>query len=113
VVVGGFRNSRLFAGYTGSVPVGPAGFNFGATINVFRDTGRAGTFEKSWVVATNVLSAYVRSITPDNNGNPFGFFAQNTVVRLTYAGPPLATYVPALGTQWFVPNSDFVVETQI
>jgi hypothetical protein len=110
VVVGGFKNSRLFAGYTGPDEPDPNGFNFGATINSFRETGRAGAFENSRVVATNVMSAFLRSITLDNS-NPFGFFAQNTVVRLTYAGPPSVTYVPVLGNLWSL--HDFVVETQI
>jgi hypothetical protein len=112
VVVGGFSDSRLFAGYTGPDDPDPNGFNFGATINRFRDTGAAGAFENSRVIATNVMSAYLRKITL-NNSTVTGFFAQNTVVRLTYAGPPIVTYVPTLGKDWFVPNSNFEVKTQI
>jgi hypothetical protein len=113
VVVGGFNNSRLFAGYVGpDVPDSSgSGFNYLSTINSFRNTGLAGAFQDSRVIATNVMSAFLRNVTMDNGGNAFGFFAQNTVVRLTLAGPPVLTYVPADGNLWT--QTDFVVETQI
>jgi hypothetical protein len=111
VVVGGFNNSRLFAGYVGPDVPDPSGFNFQSTVNSFRNTGLAGAFQNSRVVATNVMSAFLKNVTMDNSGNAFGFFAQNTVVRLTLAGPPALTYVPTDGNLWV--QHDFVVETQI
>ena len=107
VVVGAFRNSRLFAGYTGPDD-GTGSFNTPATVTSFKATGKFDGFENSVVIATAVNTAFLRSVDSTNGGVPLGFIVKNALGHLTIGSPPMFTYRPADGALKVL--DDFVVE---
>jgi hypothetical protein len=91
VVVGAFRNSRLFAGYTGADD-GSGTFNFPATVTTFRSTGKVDGFQNSRVIATNFKSVTITNLHASNSAKPFGFYADTSLGAITVLGPTKFKY---------------------
>jgi hypothetical protein len=98
VVVGAFRDSRLFAGYTGPDEPDPAGFNFPATVSTFRVTDRTDGFENSRVIATAYKSVSIASLDASDPAGHFGFYAHASLGAITVIGPTRWTYNPSRST---------------
>ncbi len=96
VVVGAFRDSRLFAGYTGPDIPDPAGFNFAATVTTFRCTGKIDGFANSRVIASNFKTVTIANLNPDNPASKFGFYANESLGAITVKGPTKFKYNAAL-----------------
>jgi hypothetical protein len=93
VVVGAFRDSRLFAGYTGADD-GQGTFNFPATVNVFRSNGKIDGFQDSRVIADNFKSVTITNLDSTNLGEMFGFYAHTNLGSITVLGPTRFVYDP-------------------
>jgi Pyruvate/2-oxoacid:ferredoxin oxidoreductase gamma subunit len=92
VVVGAFRNSRLFAGYTGDDD-GDGTFIQQSSVAKFKTTGGSDAFQNSRVIATYIGSATITALDPTNSGK-FGFYADNRVSALTVVLPQKFVYDP-------------------
>ncbi len=108
VVVGAFRTSRLFAGYTGPDIPDPAGFNFAATVTTFRCTAKIDGFANSRVIASNFKTVTIANLNPDNPASKFGFYANESLGAITVKGPTKFKYNAALPTPQGI--GDFKVE---
>ena len=101
VVVGAFRDSRLFAGYTGADD-GSGNFNLPATVATFKQTGKIDGFQDSWVIATNFKTATIAGLDASNAGKKFGFYAKTSLGTklgsIKVVGPTTFKYDPALPT---------------
>jgi hypothetical protein len=98
VVVGAFRDSRLFAGYAGPDIPDPAGFNFPATVTTFRVTGKADGFQNSRVIATAFKSVTIASLDSVNPAGSFGFYADASLGAISVTGPTKWKYNAGLPT---------------
>jgi hypothetical protein len=98
VVVGAFRDSRLFAGYTGPDIPDPAGFNVPATVTTFRVTDKADGFENSRVIATAFKSVSIASLDATDPAGHFGFYAHASLGAIAVTGPTRWVYNPARPT---------------
>lgn len=85
VIVGAFRDSRLFAGYTGADD-GSGTFTSPAIINMFKATSRDDGFQSSYVVATRVNSALLMSLD-SVAAEKFGFYVQASIGNVTVVQP--------------------------
>jgi hypothetical protein len=91
--VGAFRDSRLYAGYSGPDD-GTGTFKAGVTVGTFKVTDEVWGFEDSLVFATALKTVLLNHVTTDNGGNKFGFVADEGVGSLKVINPELFTYVP-------------------
>jgi uncharacterized delta-60 repeat protein len=109
VVVGAFRDSRLFAGYAGPDVPDPAGFNLPATVTTFRATGKVDGFQNSRVIATAFKSVGITNFynSPDAT-TEFGFYADVSLGAISVTGPTKWKYNSALPTPQGV--GDFEVQ---
>ena len=98
VVVGAFRDSRLFAGYSGPDVPDPAGFNFAATVTTFRSTGKVDGFANSRVIATTFKSVTITSLASANPAGLFGFYADASLGAVSVVAPTKFKYNAALPT---------------
>jgi hypothetical protein len=98
VVVGAFRDSRLFAGYAGPDD-GRGAFNLPATVGTFRATGKFDDFQNSRVIATAFKAVGIASFynSPDAT-TEFGFYADASLGAVTVTGPVKWKYNAALPT---------------
>jgi hypothetical protein len=87
VVIGAFRDSRLFAGYAGPDVPDPAGFNFPATVTAFRTTAKADGIANSRVIATAFKAVSISGLDSTNPAGPFGFYADVSLGTITVTGP--------------------------
>ena len=97
VVVGAFRDSRLFVGYTGADD-GSGTFVVPATLTTFRSTGPADGFQNSRVVATDFKTVVIRNLDATNDDEKFGFYANDSLGSITVIGPTKFRYDPGLPT---------------
>lgn len=95
VVVGAFRDSRLFAGYTGPDVPDPTGFNLAATVRTFKSTGKVDGFQNSRVIATDFKTVTLTSLD-STNSDYFGFYADDSLGSISVIGPEKFKYEPAL-----------------
>jgi hypothetical protein len=95
VVVGSFRDSRLFAGYEGADD-GSGSFNVPATVTLFRTTGLFDGFQNSRVIGTMVQWVTIRSLDQTNDGNEFGFYADFGLSSVRVISPTRWVYNPAM-----------------
>ena len=95
VVVGAFRDSRLFAGYTGADD-GSGTFNFPATVNTFRTTSKTDVFENSRVIANKFKTVTITNLDSTNSSNKFGFYADTSLGAITVTGPTKFKYIAEL-----------------
>jgi hypothetical protein len=95
VVVGAFRDSRLFAGYTGADD-GTGSFNFPATVSTFRSTGKIDGFLNSRVIATSFKSVTIKNLDSTNAASKFGFYAHSSLGAINVIGPTKFKYNAAL-----------------
>jgi hypothetical protein len=93
VTVGSFRNSRLFAGYTGADD-GTGTFALPATVGNFRSTGRLHGFQDSRVIATNIKLMTITNLDSDNSDSEFGVYADTSVGAISVVGPTVFKYNP-------------------
>jgi hypothetical protein len=107
VVVGAFRDSRLFAGYAGPDD-GTGTFNFPATVGTFRATGKSDGFEDSRVIATAFRAVTITDLDSADPAGPFGFYAHASLGAVTVVGPTKWKYDPARPTPQGL--GDFVVQ---
>ena len=102
VTVGAFRDSRLFAGYTGPDSGIGGAFNFAATVTKFVSTGKIDGFQNGRVIATNFKTVTITNVDSTNSGNKFGFYADTSLGTklgsITVKTPTLFKYNPALPT---------------
>lgn len=98
VVVGSFRDCRLFAGYTGPDIPDPAGFNLAATVTAFRVTSKVDGFQNCRVIATAFKSVALTSLDSINPAGPFGFYADASLGTITVIGPTRWAYHTGLPT---------------
>ena len=87
VSVGGFENSRLFAGYD----EGSAAFNLRSTLGTFTVRGIRNTaagFDNSFVYAFNFRNVLLVRSDTDNGGTGFGFTFGGTFGCLTLVNAP-------------------------
>jgi parallel beta-helix repeat protein len=98
VSFGSFLNSRLFAGYSG-LDDGSTPFNLSSTIGSFTVTGKDKAFAKSYVIASNILGASLKSADTANGGTKFGFVFNSTFKKLTVGTPKLKYDAKLGGTQ--------------
>lgn len=87
VTVGAFRNSRLFAGYSGAND-GSGTFGVDATLNSFRSIGKTDGFQNSWVIATSFKTVHIANLDATNAGIKFGFYADKSLGAITVLEPP-------------------------
>lgn len=92
VAVLAFRDSRLFAGYTGGDD-GTGTFNRPATVSMFKSTGTANGFQNSRVIAARFQAVTITNLDSTNPAN-FGFYADTSVAALKVVGPTPFTYDP-------------------
>ena len=85
VTVGSFRDSQLFAGYTGSVVPNPAGFTSPALVGSFRTTAKFDAFQNSHVIATAFKNVFLSSLD-STNGTDFGFYADSSLGSIRVGG---------------------------
>ena len=97
VVVHAFRDSRLFAGYTGADD-GTGTFNFPATVTAFKSVGKTDGFQDSRVIATNFNSVTVANLDSTNSAGHFGFYADRSLGAINVVGPTKFKYNAALST---------------
>lgn len=97
VVVGAFRDSRLFAGYTGTDD-GLGTFGFAATVTMFKSVSKTDWFQNSRVVATSFKSVSITNLDLTNEGNYFGFYAHKSLGVINVAGPTKFHYIATLPT---------------
>ncbi len=95
VVVGAFRDSRLFAGYTGPDIPDPVGFDMPATVTTFRSTGKVAGFQNSCVIATSFKTVALASLD-STNATYFGFYADSSLGSINVTGPTPFKYIPEL-----------------
>jgi hypothetical protein len=107
VVVGAFRDSRLFAGYSGDDD-GSGMFNVPATVTTFRSTGKLDGFQDSRVIATNFKTVSLTSIDSTNDGEKFGFYADQSLGAVSVIGPIRFKYNAAFPTPQGI--GDFAVK---
>jgi hypothetical protein len=108
VVVGAFRDSRLFAGYTGADD-GSGTFTERATVTTFRANGKFDDFQNSRVIATAFKSVGITNYfnSPDVN-TEFGIYADVSLGLVNVMSPVKWAYnatLPTpqgLGIGWFV-----------
>ena len=93
VVVGAFRDSRLFAGYAGADD-GSGTFTRSATVGTFNVLDRNGGYENSTAIATTFKAVSLASIVPDNGGDKYGFLADRSIGSLRVQAPQPFVYVP-------------------
>ena len=98
VVVGAFRDSKLFAGYIGPDIPDPAGFNFPATVTTFRCTDKTDGFQNSRVIASVFKTVTIASLDSTNPANKFGFYADTSFGSIKIVGQTKFKYNPALPT---------------
>ena len=106
VVVGAFRDSRLFAGYTGADD-GSGTFNLPATVTSFRSTGKIDGFQNSRVIATFIKSATITNLDSTNSAN-FGFYA-GSVGALSVIGPTKFKFDPTLSARQGVDDFEVMI----
>jgi Calx-beta domain/Bacterial Ig-like domain len=94
VQVGAFRDSRLFAGYTGPDDPIATGFNFPATVTTFKATGKIDAFQNSTVIATNFKTVVLTSLDSTNGTDKFGFYADTSLGSVKVIGPTAFKYDP-------------------
>ena len=92
VVVGSFRNSRLFAGYAGPDIPDPAGFYMPATVGVFRTTARFDGFQNSHLVATAFRTVVLNGLDAANDGTGFGVYADASLGVVSVLSPTRLRY---------------------
>jgi hypothetical protein len=109
VVVGAFRDSRLFAGYDGPDIPDPAGFAFPATVGVFRTTGRFDGFQDSRVVATAFGTVTINNLDSTNPAGKFGFYADVTLGAISVAGSTRFRYDAAQPTPQGVDDFEVMI----
>jgi probable HAF family extracellular repeat protein len=97
VTVGAFRDSRLFAGYTGADD-GTGSFSMQATVTKFNSTGPTDGFQNSRVIATNFKSVTIKSLDSTNSANKFGFYADTSLGAINVIGPTKFKYNSKLPT---------------
>jgi Calx-beta domain/FG-GAP-like repeat/Bacterial Ig-like domain len=97
VSVGAFRDSRLFAGYTGADD-GTGTFNFAATVTTFKVTGNFDGFQNSRVIATNFKTVTIKNLDSTNSASKFGFYAHASLGVINVVGPTKFKYNAALPT---------------
>jgi trimeric autotransporter adhesin len=93
VAVGAFRDSLLYAGYSGAdngSGAGGLGFYLPATVSTFRSTGKQDGFENSRVIATNIRMVTLASADTANGEAPFGFDFHGTFGGLSVRNPKLS-----------------------
>jgi predicted outer membrane repeat protein len=78
VLAAGFTGSTFFAGYDGPDD-GSGEFSALATINSFQIIGATGLVADSSVIATTLKSVVLKSVLGDNNDDPFGFIADDSI----------------------------------
>jgi subtilisin-like proprotein convertase family protein len=94
IQVAAFRDSRLFAGYTGPDD-GTGTFDVvPATVTKFNVTSPSGGFENSHVIASTIKAVSLASIVPDNDLVDFGFAADQTIGSLKVKAPQVFAFVP-------------------
>ncbi|HEX3150424.1 MAG TPA: choice-of-anchor Q domain-containing protein [Gemmataceae bacterium] len=91
--VGAFRDSRLFAGYSGPDD-GSGAFNLPASVTTFTVTGKTDGFQNSRVIATSFKTVTLTSLDSTNGNNEFGFYADTAVGSLKVVGPTAFKYDP-------------------
>jgi hypothetical protein len=77
-----FLDSRLFAGYDGPDDGSGAFSATPAAIKSFRITGATDAFANSTVIASVLKSVVLKSVRGENNDDPFGFIADDSINRL-------------------------------
>jgi Calx-beta domain/Bacterial Ig-like domain len=98
VSVGAFRDSRLFAGYSGPDNGIGGNFNFAATVNKFSSTGKTDGFQNSQVIATNFKTVTIKNLDSTNSASKFGFYAHASLGAINVLGPTKFKYNAALPT---------------
>jgi hypothetical protein len=93
VHAGAFRDSRLYAGYTGPDD-GTGTFTPGVTVGTFRVTDDVWGFEDSLVFATALKTVLLDHVTTDNGGTKIGFVADESIGSLKIMNPELFEYDP-------------------
>jgi len=101
-----FRNSTLFAGYTGPDD-GSGAFNFAAAVGTFKVTGLSDAFANSTVIASSFKAVTLQSVKGDNAGDKFGFIADLFYLALKVTNPLFTYDIANQGPQGF---GDFVVK---
>jgi len=106
VLANSFRDSTLFAGYTG-LDDGSGVFNVPAVVSSFKVTGLTDAFANSTVIASTFKNVTLQSVKGDNGGDKFGFIADLFYLVLKVATPPFVYDIANQGPQGF---GDFVVK---
>ena len=83
VTVGSFRNSHLFAGYSGD-DVGGGTFDPTGVVTAFTTTGR---FTNSSVIAATVKTVTLTGVDGVNAGDKFGIYADSTIKSVVVKDP--------------------------
>jgi hypothetical protein len=109
VVVGAFRDSRMFVGYSGPDDGTGTFAQPGFTVGTFRANGKFDDFQNSRVIATAFKSVSIANYfnSPDVN-TEFGFYADVSLGKITVSTPVRWAYNASLptpqglGIGWFV-----------
>lgn len=97
VTVGSFKNSYLYAGYTGNKSGGgtfdPIGY-----IGSFRTTAATGSFENSSVIGTSIGTVTLKNVVVDNADDKFGVYADLGIKRVAVTVPAILAINPTSPT---------------
>jgi hypothetical protein len=90
----GFRDSRLFAGYTGADD-GSGTFDPVGSIGSFQVRAAADGFANSHVIASSIRNVSLSSVDADNDRTEFGFVADVSIGRVKVKSPAFS-FVPRI-----------------
>ena len=102
VRVGAFRDSNLYAGYTGALD-GSGTFNKPAVVSTFVSTSLFDGFQNSRVIANRFGTVTIANVDETNiNDEFFGFYAHQSLGTINVMSPTRWHYIPTLPTPQFV-----------
>jgi hypothetical protein len=96
VLVGAFRDSHLYVGYTGPEVPEQTGYTTAAALGTFKASSVLDGFQNSYVFATSFKTVTLRSVDADNADDEFGFYADTSVGNFNVIGPTKFKFNPTL-----------------